>query len=71
MCSVKDSLKMSFYSIKFLLDSKNQEIMKVGLFLQYNVCRIPSLCSEVVPDLKMGFHNLAVFIVLLLLNLNI
>lgn len=69
MRSVKDSLPKSFCSIKFLLDSKNQEIMKVGLFLQYNVCRILSVCSEVVPDLKMGFYNLAVFRVLLLLNL--
>lgn len=71
MCSVKDSLQTSFYSIRFLLDSKNEEIMKVGFFLQYNVCRIPSLRSEVVPDPKMGFYNLAVFIVLLLPNLNI
>lgn len=38
MCSAKDSLQMSFYSIRFLLDFKNEEIMKVGFFLQHNVC---------------------------------
>lgn len=53
------------------MNSQNQEIMKVGLFLYYNACQIPSLFSEVVPDLKIGFYNLAVLTVLLLLNLNI
>lgn len=42
--------------------------MKVGLFLWYKVCQIPSLFSEAVPDLKMGFYNLAVFMVFLALK---
>lgn len=71
MLSVMDFLQTGFYSIRFLLDSQNQAVMRVGLFVEYNVCQVSPLFSEVVPNLKMGFYKLAVFMALLLLNLNI
>lgn len=70
MFSPKDFARVS-YSVGFLLEAQSQEIMEIALFLYYKVCQVFSLFSEVVPDLKRGFNNLAVLIAFLLQNLNI